>query len=206
MHPIRFAAVGRVHRLLRKISAITFSFLVLSVLGWAQLPTSGNVFFGYSFSRGDTFTGASSGSINMNGWEGSAEGKFLPWIGVVADFDWHYGGNDFFGCTGISCVPQRFRLNASRHTVLFGPRASISFGRYTPFAEFLLGIAHQTDTGGSISNSDTSFSRAIGGGLDYKLVKGVAWRVQGDDVHTHLFGRGQNDIRISTGIVFRFWH
>jgi hypothetical protein len=27
--------------------------------------------------------------VNFNGWEGSLEGKFLPWIGVVADF----GGN-----------------------------------------------------------------------------------------------------------------
>jgi hypothetical protein len=190
--------------LLRKIAAIIFSFLVLSAAGWAQLPTGGNVFFGYSFSQGQAFTGLSSGGANMNGWEGSAEAKFLPWIGVAADFDWHYGGRDFIGCSGFSCTPEKFRLNASRHTVLFGPRASISFGRYTPFAEFLLGIAHQTDTGGGVSNSDTSFSTAIGGGLDYKLVKGVAWRVQGDDIHTGFFGGGQNNVRISTGIVFRF--
>lgn len=140
----------------------------------------------------------------MNGWEISAEGKFLPWIGAVADFDWHYGGHDFFGCTGINCTPTRFRLNASRHTLLFGPRASMSFGKYTPFAEFLIGVTHQSDAGGGISNSDTSFSRAIGGGLDYKLIKGVAWRGQIDSVHTHLFGAAKNDIRISTGFVLRF--
>ncbi len=87
---------------------------------------------------------------------------------------------------------------------MFGPRASVSFGRYTPFAEFLLGIAHQTDTGGGVSNSDTGFSTAIGGGLDYKLVKGVAWRAQADSVHTRFFGVSRDDLRFSTGIVFRF--
>ena len=181
-----------------------FRSILVVAASQAQIPTSGNVFFGYSFAQGDTFTGLSSAGVNMNGWEGSAEGKFLPWIGVVADFDWHYGGHDFFDCIGPACTPKNFRLNASRHEVLFGPRASISIGRYTPFAEFLLGLAHQTDTGGGISNSDTTFSTAIGGGLDYKLLKGVAWRVQGDDVRSSLFHVTRNNIRISTGIVFRF--
>ena len=184
---------------MRKIPAIVFVMSLVVAASQAQIPTSGNVFFGYSFARGNTFSGLSSAGINMNGWEGSAEGKFLPWIGVVADFDWHYGGHALFGCTGQGC-----RLNASRHAVLFGPRASMSIGRYTPFAEFLLGLAHQTDSGRDISNSDTSFATAIGGGLDYKLVKGVAWRVEGDDVRSSLFHVTHNNIRISTGIVFRF--
>lgn len=189
---------------MRKIPVIAFVLILLPAASRAQIPTGGNVFFGYSYSQGATFNGLSGSGINMNGWEGSAEGKFLPWIGVVADFDWHYGGRDLFGCTGLGCTPKKFRLNASRHEVLFGPRASISIGRYTPFAEFLLGLAHQTDTGGGISNSDTTFSTAIGGGVDYKLVKGVAWRGQVDDIRSSLFHFTRNDIRISTGIVFRF--
>lgn len=189
---------------MRKLAAVIFPILLLSAVGRTQIPTGGNVFFGYSYSRGQIFNGNAVANVNMNGWEGSAEGRFLPWLGVIADFDWHYGGHNFIGCTGLACTPKRFVLNASRHTVLFGPRASITYGRYTPFAEFLLGVAHQSDTGGGISNSDTTFSRAFGGGLDYKLVKGVAWRVQADDVHTSFFHGGQNDLRISTGIVFRF--
>lgn len=188
---------------MRKIPAIVFSLLTLPALSWAQIPTSGSVFFGYSYSHGQTFTLGTHG-INMNGWEGSAEGKFLPWLGVVADFDWHYGGTDLFGCGTAPCVPKKFRVNASRHVIAFGPRASASYGRYTPFAEFLLGFAHQTDTGGGFSNSDTTFSTAIGAGLDYKLVKGVAWRVQGDDIRTKFFGSTQSNLRISTGIVFHF--
>jgi hypothetical protein len=189
--------------LLRKFAAVTVPLLLLSTVGWAQIPTGGDVFFGYSFSQGQIFNGASGGA-NMNGWEGSAEGKFLPWLGIVADLDWHYGGRNFLGCTGLGCTPKRFFVNGSRHALLFGPRVSISYGKYTPFAELLIGFAHQTHTGGGISNSDTTFSRAIGGGLDYKLVKGVAWRVQADEVHSRFFHAEQNNFRISTGIVFRF--
>lgn len=176
----------------------------LSSLTSAQIPTSGDVFFGYSYSGGQTFGNFGTHGANMNGWDAAVQGRFLPWLSAVADFDWHYGGNNLFGCVGVPCMPKSFRLNASRHEVLFGPRASYSFGRYTPFAEFLFGLAHQTDTGGGISNSDSAFSTAIGGGLDYKLIKGVAWRVEGDSIHTRLFGSSDSNLRFSTGIVFHF--
>lgn len=198
---------------MRKICAISSFAIFFSLFGQAQIPTSGNIFFGYSYSHGQVFTAstvpillAPSADINMNGWEASAEGKFLPWIGIVADFDWHYGGHDLTqNCEALpGCIPKPFRLNASRHTVLFGPRASVTFGRYTPFAEVLIGLAHQTDTGGGISNSQNTFASAIGGGLDYKLLKGIAWRGQLDSIHTSFFGGTQNNIRVSTGIVFRF--
>ena len=189
---------------MRETCATGATILLFAVIARAQLPTGGNVFLGYSYTHGEAFTNNTIGGASMNGWDVSAEGKFLPWIGAVIDFDWHYGGHDFPPCVGPSCPPKGFRLNASRHTVWFGPRASVSMGRFTPFAEFLLGLAHQSDSGGGISNSDNTFATATGGGLDYKLIKGVAWRLQADSVHTSFFGHGENDLRFSTGIVFRF--
>jgi opacity protein-like surface antigen len=196
----------------RKVSAIGCTVFLFSVFAQAQIPTSGNVFFGYSYSRGNAFTHnfappptPTNGSINMNGWAASVEGKYLPWIGVVADFDWHYGSRGVTQCTVPACTSKNpFRLNASRHELTFGPRVSVSVGKYTPFAQLLIGLGHQTDSGRGTTNSDTTFATAIGGGLDYKLIKGVAWRVQLDSIHTHLFGSVQNDLRFSTGIVFRF--
>jgi hypothetical protein len=196
----------------RKTCALGCAVFLFSVIAQAQIPTGGNVFFGYSYSGGNAFTGnftpvptPTMGHINMSGWEASLEGKYLPWIGVVADLDWHYGSRDVTkGCAVFPCTPGSFRLNASRHELMFGPRASISVGKYTPFAQLLLGVAHQSDTGGGVSNSDTTFATDIGGGLDYKLIKGVAVRVQLDSIHTSFFGSGQNDLRFSTGIVFRF--
>ena len=74
-------------------------------------------------------------------------------------------------------------------------------GKVRPFAEALFGASHVS---GGIEGSDTSFATAVGGGLDYKIIKPVAWRFQGDYVQTRLFGATQNNVRISTGIVFRF--
>ena len=90
---------------MRKISAIGCTVFLFSVLAEAQIPTGGNVFFGYSYSRGNAFTRnfappptPANPSINMNGWAASVEGKYLPWIGVVADFDWHYGSRGVPQC------------------------------------------------------------------------------------------------------------
>jgi hypothetical protein len=88
-------------------------------------------------------------------------------------------------------------------TVLFGPRVSVSVGKFTPFAHALVGVGHISDSQAA-SNSDTAFATAIGGGLDYKLIKGLAWRVQGDELHTRFFNGTQDHFRFSTGIVFRF--
>jgi hypothetical protein len=191
----------------RKISAIAFTITVFSTIASAQLPSSGNVFFGYSYVHGETFANsatvsAANGGTSMSGWEGTGEGKFLPWLSGVVDFDWHYGGKSASVCTPLPC--HTFRLNGSRNTVLFGPRAFISYGRYRPFAEFLLGFGRQSDAGGNISNSDLTFAYALGGGVDYSLLKSVALRGELDSVHTSFFGGTQNDLRISTGIVFHF--
>lgn len=187
---------------MRRICAITFTLLISTAICRGQIPRSGNAFFGYSYSGGEVANGGPL-SVAMHGWEGTLEGKFLPWLGGVADFDWHYGGADT-SCIGIGCTPPKFRLNGSRHSVLFGPRLSTTFGKYTPFAHALFGFSHQSEAGGGISTSQMGFSEAIGGGMDYKLVEAVALRLQADWMHTNLFKASHGSVRFSTGIVFRF--
>jgi hypothetical protein len=79
---------------------------------------------------------------------------------------------------------------------------SVSIGKVRPYAEALFGGAHVNVNNGV--GSDTSFATALGGGLDYRLLKPIAWRFQGDYVQTRFFGATQNNVRISTGIVLRF--
>jgi hypothetical protein len=180
--------------MMRKILGTLLVFAIAAV-AHAQIP-SGNIFVGYSYSQ----TRPNS-PVGLNGWEGSLEGKIIPFIGIVADFSAGYGTNNIIrpvtcpivGCPGISQRVIRF-------TYLFGPRVSIPIGRFTPFAHALFGAAHINDQGAT----DTSFANAIGGGLDYKLIKGIAWRVQLDNVHTNFFSTGENHIRFSTGIDLRF--
>ena len=127
----------------------------------AQVP-KGNVFFGYSYNHADFNAG---GSRNLNGWEGTLEGKFLPFIGIAADISGNYGSGE------------------SLHNVIFGPQLSVPIGRFTPFAHALVGVGHISGNGAS----DTSLSDAFGGGVDYKVVPLVGWRFQVDALQTRFF-------------------
>lgn len=171
-------------------------------LASAQVP-SGNIFLGYSFENASSSVlGLSSSRPNLQGWEGSLEGKWLPWVGIVADFGGHYGSqtSDVPTPGGIETV----KVTGHELEVMFGPRVSIPVGKFTPFAEITGGIGH-INTGGTLPTaSNTSFATAIGGGLDYRLVRMVAWRFEGDYVTTRFFHSTQNNLRLSTGIVFRF--
>jgi hypothetical protein len=186
---------------MRKIGFIGFALLLFAGLARAQVPTSGNVFFGYSYYNTNL---SSIDRANTNGWELSVEGKVIPWVGIVADFDSHYGSQNFAFCPGPAVGPPCVVFNASvtERNFLFGPRGSVSVGRIRPFAEALFGGAHVSVNNGG--GSDTSFATALGGGIDYKIIRPVAWRFQGDYVQTRFFGATQNNVRLSTGIVLRF--
>ncbi len=177
---------------MRKVVAAIFMLSVCTSLAAAQAPTSGNIFFGYSYLNTDV---SSPGRSNINGWESSLEGKMIPHLGIVADFSGHYGSGMFvIGCPTVNA-------NVSLYNVAFGPRVSVSIGRFRPFGEALVGVAHVS---ASQAGGDTSLGSAFGGGLDYRLAHLIAWRVQADYVHTSFFSASQNNVRGSTGIVLRF--
>jgi opacity protein-like surface antigen len=178
--------------------------LLLATFAAAQIPTSGNVFLGYSYNRAGELPGTFNSS-NLNGWEGSLEGKIFPFIGIVADISGHYGSLTAPAvCVGGigGCVP--FSVDGKIHSLLLGPRVSVSVGRFTPFAHGLVGVSHVSNSSSAFSDSDTSFAYAVGGGIDYKLIPALAWRFQGDRLQTRFFSGSQNDFRFSTGIVLRF--
>ncbi len=184
---------------MRRVIAFLVGSLLCSAAANAQVP-SGNAFFGYSFYSTSL---SSIDRANTNGWEATLEGKVLPFIGLVADVDSHYGSQGFPGVCSGNGTPTACAVsgNVTEHNYLFGPRAAISLGKLRPFAEAMVGASHVNVSGIS---SGTCLGTAVGGGLDYKLFTALAWRVQGDYVHTHFFNNPQNNVRISTGIVFRF--
>jgi hypothetical protein len=200
---------------MRKVIAVAFLLFAVVSLAAAQIPTSGNVFLGYSYLN---TTVAGANRANTNGWEASFEGKIVPFLGMVADFDAHYSGTVNFPVSdcSIGCPAQPaggtpgaggyLSASVSEHNFLFGPRVSVSAGRFRPFAELLVGASHISANSASAPSfgSATSFATAVGGGIDYRLIRLVAWRLQGDYVHVSFFGTRQNNVRISTGIVLRF--
>ena len=188
---------------MRKIAIVAFGLFFSATLAFAQIPTSGNVFVGYSFEHTD-WAGLDSGLSrpNLNGWGASLEGKVFPHLGIVSDFASHYGSENFTLAT-----PNGFQtehVTGHEWEVLFGPRLSVSVGKFTPFAEGMVGIAHIHNGGTLPSSSNTSFASAVGGGLDYRLIRLVAVRVEADYVNTRFFSTSQNAVRLSTGIVLRF--
>jgi hypothetical protein len=81
-------------------------------------------------------------------------------------------------------------------------------GSLRPFAEGLLGGVHTTtsvDTGGgTLSESDSDWGFALGGGLDYRL--GKSWSARGL-FHLRLLEGGgvwDADPRFAIGAVYRF--
>ena len=79
---------GKSGTALRKHLVTVFALLVMSATGMAQLPTSGNVYFGYSYFHGNTGV---SNTGSLNGWEATLEGKTFPHVGIVADLGGEYG-------------------------------------------------------------------------------------------------------------------
>ncbi|HET7441337.1 MAG TPA: outer membrane beta-barrel protein [Terriglobales bacterium] len=198
------------------ISGLAAIFLI-STSTFAQIPTKGNIFFGYSYARvnfsgppslPDTGGLAFSNPANVNGWNGSLEGKVLPFVGIVADLSGHYGSPTVTVECGFvaGCTPTTEKATTRLYNVLFGPRLSVSVGKFTPFAHVLVGVGHVSETASApaFSHSSTSFADALGGGIDYKLIKGIAWRGQLDFLQDRFFSNTQNNFRFSTGVVFRF--
>lgn len=132
---------------------------------FAQLP-SGNIFLGYSYLSADTAN--TTGRTGLNGWEGSLEGKILPFIGVVADFSTGYGtyhrSPSPIACATTGCLT--FPTKEKITMYLLGPRLTFPIHPVRPFAEALIGAAHTDEPNGTVTASDTSFATAVGGGAD----------------------------------------
>lgn len=188
---------------------------VVAAAAQAQLP-SGNVFFGYSYAHATLSTPAplpdrggivSSGSGGLNGWNASVEGKFLPFLGIAADFSGHYGSQSATTVCGFvsGCVPTRVNMNATMYHFLVGPRISVSIGKARPFAHALFGAGHLSEsTGAFASVSTTGFAYALGGGLDYRVLGPLRWRAQADFLQDRFFSGTQQTFRFSTGPVLHF--
>ena len=178
-----------------RLLIVSFIFIFSPLSVYAQ---GSNAFLGYSYLNADGF----SNRNHFNGWNASLEGKMFPFIGIVADLSGHYGHETLgLGC-GSSC--SGFTATSKQYNFVFGPRISVGVGKFVPFAHYLLGASHITTSGNSASASDTSFSQAVGGGVDIKALPIIGWRFQGDYLQTRFFDLTQNDFRFSTGIVLHF--
>jgi hypothetical protein len=159
---------------------ILFS-LPMSAQFGGLLP-NGNVYAGVSYAHLTDVTTKQS----YRGWNGSFEDlpfSRFPHLGIVLD------GSGFY------------RSGVTEYNGLAGPRLSAVYGKWRPFVQAMAGFRH-VNSNGLIYNT---VPIDIGGGADYKIFfKNFSWRVQGDYMYAHYSSARQNDLRASTGLVWRF--
>ncbi len=169
------------------------------VAAHAQETPKVDIFAGYSYVRENPSTSGVSG-FSLNGGSASIAYNANSWLSGVADFGGYHNGNILN--TG---------LDGTLSTYLIGPRVSYRRSeRFTPFGEVLFGVAHASASISGSSGSNNAFAMTIGGGVDYNLTDRLAIRpVKLDYLITRFPETGsgaqtQNNLRVSTGIVFRF--
>jgi hypothetical protein len=158
-----------------------------------------DVFAGYSYLQANPgLSGVDS--FHLHGGSASLAYNYSSWLGGVADFGGYHNGN-VLG-TGSS---------GTLSTYLFGPRVSYRHLRkLTPFGQVLFGAAHANAKSFATASSQNALAMSVGGGVDYKLFDHFSIRpVQADYLMTRFGVRTagtetQNNLRLSTGFVFRF--
>jgi opacity protein-like surface antigen len=139
--------------------------------------------------------------FNLNGGSASAAYNFRDWLAAEADFGGYHVGSNNNG------------VNADDHllTYLFGPKITYRASRrFSPYAHVLVGGARAGSGVFATARSNTAFASAFGVGVDWNVKDRWSIRpLQFDYLLTHLpelttNNQTQNNIRVSTGIVFHF--
>jgi len=182
-------------------------------------PTA-ELFLGYSYLRAVPTMAQGNRMVYLNGGSTSLAFNLNRYLGLAADFGGFNDSQIRFGGTG-STSSNTADSSGTAYTFLFGPRLSFrGRGRVTPFVQALFGGIHAsavtlssgcTGLGCTPLPSETSFAMTAGGGLDVKVRRHFAIRIiQAEYLMTrfedHSTGSSatQNDMRLSSGIVFRF--
>ena len=169
-------------------------------------------------------TAFGSGRTNVTGWNAALGVNLNRWFGLVSDFSGQYGSSNpgifviTLPCTPPTCPSITISENDKYHNFLFGPQFSLRIRKVTPFVHALFGGSRLNRSGTefivppipappstfNFSASSTNFAFAGGGGVDYSFAEKLAWRVQADYLSIGTQGRTLDNLRVSTGIVFRF--
>lgn len=160
--------------------------LLLGILFMLPLAAHGqgfSVYGGYSYVHLDS----SPNTANLNGWDAAFTDNFIPAVGITADLSGAYGSIN--GASG-----------SNFHTFMFGPQLRFP-SPVSPFVRGLVGGVHVS--GGGVSG--TSLAAGFGGGIDIHVSKFLGFRpIQVDYIHSHFNSYGQDNFRVSIGLVVHF--
>jgi hypothetical protein len=173
---------------MRKLIALCTMWLIFGVVAAAQQFPKWELFAGYSHEIADI----DRSKTHLEGFHVSAAENVNRWFGGVLDFSAH-----FKRINGITVDTE---------SVAFGPQIAYrKFDKLTPSVHVTLGVVHGSQGFLGNSTSGTHFGVVAGGALDYKLRQKFAIRIiEPDYIRTTFQDLPRNNIRLSTGLVFRF--
>ena len=192
---------------MRKVVLLIALLGVFSLLTVAEDTPKAEVFGGYQYLHTGDFSSSgqtlSNSSQNWNGWDANATYYFNKNFGVQGDFSGSYATIG--------------HVSSHVYTYAGGPVVALNAGgKVNPFVHALFGGIHLTGSASGVSASLNGFTTMAGGGVDVKVAPRIAFRlIQADWVYFH-FGSttvagtsvpsfsGSKNVRIATGIVFRF--
>ena len=138
----------------------------------------------------------------LNGGDIGATFNFKPNIGLKLDFS-------------ANTQSGNFTTSGKNYSLVVGPVLKKHSGRFNPFGEVLVGVAHQSVSGFGLSGGQNAFTAIAGGGIDFKLSQHISVRpIEADYVwsayHTVrptdflVISSRQNNFRYVGGLVFTF--
>jgi hypothetical protein len=149
-------------------------------------PAEWEIAGGYSFLR-TNIRGAGQ-SVNLNGGTVSVTENLNNW----------FGGRFTFNAWGGTESP--FNVTAQSYT--YGPVFSLRrASRATLFADVEFGAIHGSQGFLGLSTSSNAFAMTSGGGVDFKVSRMAAIRLQGDYLLTRFFSARQNHVFASASLV-----
>lgn len=156
-----------------------------------KVPVAAEVWGGYSYLRFESTQFGFTDKLNMNGFDlGGSLPNLYEGLGVAIDISGNYAGS----------------LEA--YNFVIGPQYSYSWHGMRFYGHTLFGKARvrlRTPGTTNLEPSDLHKAVALGGGVDLPLGDRLSFRaLQADYVITDAFGSTQHNVRLSTGLIFRF--
>jgi opacity protein-like surface antigen len=186
---------------------------------WDSAYPKVELFLGYTYLRGVPTMSPGNRMDWLNGGTASIAYNFNRYLGLVADVGGFRASE--LQLFGAGASPARVSdASGNAFTYMAGPRLSLrKYDRLTPFAQVQFGGIHASEV--TLSNcagssctplpTENAFALTAGGGIDFKVNHHIAIRiVQAEymmtrfgDLHTGIRDT-QNDMRLSSGLVFGF--
>ncbi len=200
---------------MKKLVLVAVFLLGFSVMAMAQgeAPLM-EVFGGYSLVQVDTATAfydtpGDELDLHLDGWNINVAFNGNKYMGVLVDIGGYYGtlGEDINATAGDETAAVHV------HTVMIGPRFTLTRGKVAPFVHALVGVARITASAQDIDTreretvfKENDFALALGGGIDVNLNDRIAIRpVQLDylGIKSGQTGNFGDHFRYSAGVVLK---